>query len=175
LPINFCEYGDEGQLKSVNALRLYEVSINLIRSYVTRRVAAQSHRFSNLYPYFKYEPRSTQLADKLRADVLSQRVEMMVDQFGYRHQFEQIIRQMFMYGHSVAFPDASWTEDIQWKMSKDDITGEDRMESHVEKSGVRFVTPHPTRVIRDTSKPLHDVNNNHGPEWIGFWDIVRYG
>jgi len=171
----FCEYGDEGELKSVNALRLYEVSINLIRSYVTRRVAAQSHRFSNLYPYFKYEPRSTQLSDKLRADVLSQRVEMMVDQFGYRHQFEQIIRQMFMYGHSVAFPDASWTEDVQWKMSKDDITGEEVMESHIEKSGVRFVTPHPTRIIRDTSKPLHDVNNNHGPEWIGFWDIVRYG
>ena len=49
----FCEYDDEGQLKSVNALRLYEVSINLIRSYVTRRVAAQVHSCSNLYPYYK--------------------------------------------------------------------------------------------------------------------------
>ena len=171
----FCEYDDEGQLKSVNALRLYEVSINLIRSYVTRRVAAQVHRFSNLYPYYKYEPRSTALVDKLRGDILSQRVEMMVDQFGYRHQFEQIIRQMFMYGHSVAFPKTSWTEEVQWRMTTDEITGEEIMESEVEKSGVKFQTPHPTRVVYDGTKPLHDINNNHGPEWIGFWDIVKYG
>ena len=45
----FCEYDDEGNLKNINTLRLYEVSVNLIRSYVTRRVAAQVHRFSNLY------------------------------------------------------------------------------------------------------------------------------
>lgn len=171
----FCEYNDEGELKSVNALRLYEVSINLIRSYITRRVAAQVHRFSNLYPYFKYEPRSTALTDKLRADVLSQRVEMMCDQFGYRHQFEQVIRQMFMYGHSVAFPETSWHEDVQWRMSKDDVTGEETMESYVEKGGVKFTTPHPTRIVYDTSKPLHDINTNHGPDWIGFWDIVKYG
>jgi hypothetical protein len=171
----FCEYDDEGELKNINALRLYEVSVNIIRSYVTRRVAAQASRFCNLFPYFKYEPRSTALADKLRADVLSQRVEMMAEQFGYRHQFEQIIRHMFMYGHSVAFPETSWTEDIQWRYTSDDLTGADNLESFAEKAGVKFVTPHPTRVIRDISQPLHDVNNNQGPEWIGYWDIVRYG
>ena len=170
----FCEYDDEGSLRSINALRLYEVSVNIIRSYVTRRVAAQASRFTNLYPYFKYEPRSTALADKLRADVLSQRIEMMTEQFGYRHQFEQIIRQMFMYGHSVAFPDTSWTEDVQWRYANDPLTGEESMESYSEKAGVHFTTPHPTRVIRDISRPLHDLNNNQGPEWIGYWDIVRY-
>jgi hypothetical protein len=171
----FCEYDDEGGLKNINALRLYEVSVNIIRSYVTRRVAAQASRFCNLFPYFKYEPRSTALADKLRADVLSQRVEMMAEQFGYRHQFEQIIRHMFMYGHSVAFPETSWTEDIQWRYATDDLTGTEDLESYAEKAGVQFATPHPTRVIRDISRPLHDVNNNQGPEWIGYWDIVRYG
>ncbi len=171
----FAEYDDEGNLKSINALNLYEVSVNIIRSYVTRRVAAQASRFCNLFPYFKYEPRSTQLVDKLRGDVLSQRVEIMAEQFGYRHQFEQIIRQMFMYGHSLAFPETSWIEDIQWRYSNDSITGEKTKESYAERSGVHFVTPHPTRVIRDSSKPLHDVNNNQGPEWIGYWDIVRYG
>ena len=48
------------------------------------------------------------------------------------------------------------------------------MESFAERAGVQFVTPHPTRVMRDTSRPLHDLNNNQGPEWIGYWDIVRY-
>ena len=171
----FCEFNDEGELKNINALRLYEVSVNIIRSYVTRRVAAQASRFTNLYPYFKYEPRSTNLQDKLRADVLSQRVEMMTDQFGYRHQFEQIIRQMFMYGHSLAFPETSWTEDIQWRYKSDDITGSEDLESYAEKAGVNFITPHPTRVIRDPGKPLHSLNTNSGPDWIGYWDIVRYG
>lgn len=171
----FCEYDDEGNLKSINTLRLYEVSVNLIRSYVTRRVAAQVHRFSNLYPYFKYEPRSTQLEDKVRADVLSQRVEMMTDQFGYRHLWEQIIRQMFMYGHSVAFPETSWTEDIQWRESTDSVTGEKDLSSYSEMAGVKLKTPHPTRVVWDTSKPLHDLNINQGPDWIGYWDIIRYG
>ena len=170
----FCDYNDEGELKKINAQRLYEVSVNLIRSYVTRRVAAQVHRFSNLYPYFKYEPRSTAIADKLRADVLSQRVEMMVDQFAYRHQFEQIIRQLFMYGHSVAFPESAWTEEIQWRKS-DSLTDEGGLESFAEKAGVKFATPHPTRLMWDQSRPLHDININMGPQWIGYWDIVRYG
>lgn len=169
----FCDYNDEGELKQINASRLYEVSVNLIRSYVTRRVAAQVHRFSNLYPYFKYEPRSTAIVDKLRADVLSQRVEMMTDQFAYRHQFEQIIRQLFMYGHSVAFPETAWTEETQWRPSSA-LSG-DGLESYAEKAGVKFVTPHPTRVMWDQSRPLHDVNINLGPQWIGYWDIVRYG
>jgi len=171
----FCDYDEEGNLKKIDALRLYEVSVNLIRSYVTRRVAAQVSRFSNLFPYFKYEPRSTNIEDKLRADVLSQRVEMMTDQFGYRHQWEQIIRQMFMYGHSVAFPAEGWTRKVQWRHEKNEMTGEDDLKSYIEKEGIEFFTPHPTRMLWDTSKPLHGINNDQGPEWLGYWDIVRYG
>lgn len=171
----FCDYDDEGNLKKIDALRLYEVSVNLIRSYVTRRVAAQVSRFSNLFPYFKYEPRSTSTEDKLRADVTSQRVEMMTDQFGYRHQWEQIMRQMFMYGHSVAFPSEAWTRKVQWREEPDELTGEPQLKSYIEKEGVQFYTPHPTRMIWDTSRPLHGVNTDSGPEWIGYWDIIRYG
>jgi|SRR5210317_1085532 len=171
----FCEYDEEGNLAKIDALALYQVSVNLIRSYVTRRVAAQVNRFSNLFPYFKYEPRSTNVEDKLRADVLSQRIEMMTDQFGYRHQWEQIIRQMFMYGHSVAFPAEAWTRVVQWREEKSELTGEDELKSYIEKEGVKFFTPHPTRLMWDTSKPLHDINTDVGPDWIGYWDIVRYG
>ena len=35
----FVEYDDEGDVKDINLMRLYEVSVSLIRSYVTRRVA----------------------------------------------------------------------------------------------------------------------------------------
>ena len=143
----FCEYDEENSLKSINIMRLYEVSVNLIRSYVTRRVAAQVSRFNNLFPFFKYEPRGTGTIDKVRGDVLSQRVEVMADQFGYRHHFSQAIRDMFLYGKTVNFPTQGWTRDVSWRNVSDPVTGETEKESYVEREGVAFVKPHPTRVF----------------------------
>jgi hypothetical protein len=171
----FVERDEEGEIKRIDTLRLYEVSVNLIRSYVTRRVASQSSRFSNLFPYFKFDSRGTSSQEKLRADVLSQRVEMMTDQFGYRHLFEQSIREMFLYGHTVLFPIEGWTREVQWRRSTNNVTGNDQTESYVTKEGINFVNPHPTRVIWDNSRPLHNINDDLGPQWIGYWDIVRYG
>jgi len=165
----FCEYGDEGGIKNINLLRLYEVSVSLIRSYITRRVAAQVSRFSNMFPYFRFEPRGTDTGSKIRAEVLSQRVEIMAEQFGYRHTFEQVIRSMFMYGFQVMFPAESWTRDVQWRMDGEDF------EAYVEREGLHFLSPHPTRTIWDNSAPLHNLNSNLGPKWVGYWDIVRYG
>lgn len=170
----FCEYDEEDNLKSINVMRLYEVSMNLIRSYITRRVAAQVSRFNNLFPYFKYEPRGTSIKDKIRSDVLSQRVEQMCDQFGYRHHFSQAIRDMFLYGKSISFPSESWTRDISWRYRDDEVTGESNMESYVEREGVSFTKPHPTRIFWDNSAPLPQINDNMGPDWIGYWDIIKY-
>jgi len=168
----FCDYNEEGTLKSINLLRLYEVSINIVRSYVTRRVAAQVSRFSNLFPYFKYEPRGTSSIDKLRADALSQRVEIIADQFNYRHLFGQGIRDMFMYGFVLMFPSCAWTRETQWRASKDKESG---VKSYCSREGIDFVKPHPTRVMYDGSAPLADVNTDNGPSWLGYWDVLRYG
>lgn len=168
----FCEYDEEGSLKSINLLRLYEVSVNIIRSYVTRRVAAQVSRFSNLFPYFKYEPRGTSPVDKLRADVLSQRVEVMCDQFNYRHLFAQGIRDMFMYGYVLMFPREAWSREVQWIHAEEKENG---VKSYCNKEGVDFVKPHPTRIMHDQSAPLADINTDNGPSWVGYWDVLTYG
>ena len=42
------------------------------------------------------------------------------------------------------------------------------------REGVEFVNPHPTRIFYDISKPLFQLNTDTGPDWIGFWDVVRY-
>lgn len=171
----FCERDETGEIKNINIVRLYEVSMNLIRSYVTRRVAAQVARFNNLYPYFKYEPRSTSLTAKCRGDALSQRVEIMVDQFGMRHNSTQYIRDMFMYGHTVVFPRESWTRDVQWRKARNEFGETEELESIVTREGVEFINPHPTRVFRDLSAPLAGVNTDTGPQWLGYWDVVSYG
>ncbi len=169
----FCEYDDEGTIKNINLNQLYEVSVSLIRSYITRRVAAQVSRFSNYYPYFKYDPRGTDIPSKIRSEVLSQRVEIMTEQFNYRHTFEQAIRAMFMYGYTVLFPAEAWTREVQWR-KKETVDGKEEFESFVEREGVNFHAPHPTRTIWDNSRPLSGINSNLGPSWIGYWDIVRY-
>ena len=171
----FTEYDDEGNLKSIDSLRLYEVSVNLIRSYITRRHAAQVSRFSNLFPYLKFDPRGTSLREKVRADVLSQRVEMMADQFGYRHHFSQAIRDMFLYGHAISFPLEAWSRTVHWRSSSDEVFGDKDIESFTEREGVQLVTPHPTRVFWDESQSVAKINDDIGPAWIGYWDIVRYG
>lgn len=172
---DFCEYDESGEVKNISLPRLYEVSVNLIRSYITRRVAAQVSRFSNLWPYFKYDPRGTTTVDKLRADVLSQRVEIMTDQYGYRHFFSQCTRDMFLYGYSLCFPTSAWDRQIE-HYDKKDIFGSEKMnvQTRVSREGVEFVSPHPTRTFYDISSPLSQVNTDTGPDWLGFWDVVRY-
>ncbi len=171
---DFCERDETGGVKKINLMRLYETSMNLIRSYVTRRVAAQVSRFNNLYPYFKYEARSTALPAKLRGDALSQRIEIMVDQFGMRHNFSQYIRDMFMYGHSVVFPRERWTRDCQWRYARSEFGETDDLENYVTREGMEFINPHPSRVFRDLSQPLPGVNTDTGPTWLGYWDVVNY-
>lgn len=167
----FCDFDEEGTLKSINLLRLYEVSVNIVRSYITRRVAAQVSRFSNLFPYFKYEPRGTSPEDKIRADVLSQRVEVMCDQFNYRHLFGQGIRDMFNYGYVLMFPSEAWTKDMTWRENK---SKEEGIESYCCREGVDFVKPHPTRIMHDQSRPLADINTDNGPDWVGYWDVMKF-
>lgn len=97
-----------GETSTVDLPKFIETSINLCRSIVTRRHAAQSVKYSNLYPYYKYESRSTGLIGKLKADVMSQEAEIVIDGFGYRHHDSQVMRDGLLYGHVVDFVRAPW-------------------------------------------------------------------
>jgi hypothetical protein len=160
-----------------------EVNVNIVRSVITRRVAAQSARFTNLYPFFRYETRGTGEADKLRADLTSQRQDIMADQYGYREAQIQWIRDMLLYPYCVVFPACVWDRESEW-VSADDGTapefqlgedGEPIIQSRIKRQGVPLVAPHPSRVIYDSAHPIHSINSDTGCEWFGFWDVVRYG
>lgn len=155
--------------------RLYEISINLIRSYCTRGMAAQSARYSNLWPYFKYEPRGTDDVAKLRGDALSQRVDAMADAYNYRHTFPQGDLQKFLYARSVTFVRSAWDYQIGWRPKPNTLdAAEIELESCCEREGVDFVTPHPSRFYWDTSAPLPNINTDNGPRYMGHWDIVPF-
>lgn len=164
---DYCKTNEKGEIIEVDMPKLVDVRLNLVRSYVTRRMAAQSARFANLYPYFRYEPRSTSNVGKLRADVLSQRVEIMSDQYGYRHLGDQCARDMFLYSHTVVVP--SWDRDVQWRKKNGVI------DAVVTREGVDWRKLHPCRTFWDRSAALAQINTDTGPGWIADWDIVRFG
>ena len=160
----------------VNTPRLYEMSITLVRSYVTRRLAAQTARFANLWPYFRYEPRGVDPVSKLKSEALSQRVDVMVDSYNYRHLGTQLQRDQLLYARSLAFPRGAWDVQTQWKLKDLNIeSDEPEVESYVTREGIEFVNPHPARCYWDLSAPLANINTDTGPCYIGYWDIIRYG
>lgn len=164
-----------GQETKVDIPRLYEMSINLVRSYMTRRMASQTARFSNLWPYFRFEPRGVDLVAKLRADALSERVDVMANQYNYRHFCSQAFRHQFMYARSLVFPRCAWDRVTGWRAK--DITkpvGELEVESYTEREGLDFVAPHFTRYAWDRSAPLANINTDTGPSWLFYWDIIPF-
>lgn len=174
---------ESGKITDIDLPKFFEVNVNLVRSFVTRRLAAQVNKYNNLYPFFKYESRTTGPVGKLRADALSQRMDIMADQYDYRHFQTQAMRDMFLYGHSVAFPRASWEREVQW--AKDAAAEEFKVDGSFEgtipkssviiKEGVGWILPHPSRVFWDNSAPLSSLNTDTGCSYCGFWDVIRYG
>ena len=75
----FAELDKERKVKSINMPRLFDVSVNLVCS-----VDASNRRSvcdtPNLWPYFKYESRSTTMEARAQSHLLSSRVDIMSDQ-----------------------------------------------------------------------------------------------
>jgi hypothetical protein len=170
----FIKKDDAGKPISIDVPRFVETNVNLIRSFVSRRHAAQKNKYNQLWPYYDFEARSTGLVAKCRADVLSQRVDMMVDQFDYRHHDSQVMRDGFLYAHSVDFVRSSWEVEKQLRRKSVEGPATDT-EAVITKEGVGWINPHPSRVFWDNAYPLASINTDTGCEWVGFWDVVRFG
>ncbi len=160
----------------VDRPRFTDISLDVMRSYITRRLAAMDGLWSNLYPLWRYDARGFDPCALLRADIVTQRVDIITADYNYRHFGSQCRRDMLLYGRSVAFARTAWERTVSWKF-KPTNTGApgDEVESVVEREGIAFVNPHPTRVFSDLSSPLPNINTDTGPRWVGYWDIGRYG
>lgn len=159
--------------------KFVDTAFNLVRSVTSRRIATQCNKYNNLWPFYKYESRSTGLPGKVRADVLSQRVDIMVDDYDYRGGDTQAIRDMFYYAHAVSFVRSSW--DVQKQIERVDLApeatvsgGDFPVRTVIVKEGLDWITPHPSRVFWDSAYPLSSINSDTGCEYIGFWDVKRY-
>jgi hypothetical protein len=146
-----------------------KVVVNLGRSFITRRTAAIVTKYDALFPFFEYEPLSTSFVAKLKADVLSQRIEMIANAYGFRHDNEQIVREVLMYGRTLEFVTCAW--DVERGLRK---TKDGGVESFIAREGMSYARPHQTRVFFDSSYPLSSINTDSGCEYLGYWNITKF-
>lgn len=191
----YVKRNEAGRVTSIDLPKFSEMNINLLRSVITRRTAAQEVKYGGIWPFWHYEPRSTTQVGKLRGDLISQRMDIMADQYGHRHFQTQVTRDMFLYPNgTVAFPRCSWEREVQWSKAVADTRDPNAWEidetdpepdpdkkrkvlrkvAKVVKEGVCWVNPHPSRIIRDNNYPLASLNTDSGCEHIGFWDVTRF-
>lgn len=176
----YLKKGADGAVTGIDLPKFLTVEYNLVRSFITRRVSAQSNKYSNLWPYYKYESRSTGMVGKIRSDALSQRVDIMADQFDYRHHDVQCMRGMMMYTQVVDFIRSAWETDKQICQRPAPEGFEPApgapldLEEQIVREGVCFVNPHPSRTFYDKAHPLSSLNHDNGCEFVGYWDVCRY-
>lgn len=170
----YIKRNDKNEIVGIDLPAFIEANVPLLRSMVSRRLAAQANKYNSMFPYYKYQARSTAQTAKLCADIVSEVAEQIIDSHGYRHHDVQVMRDMYLYGHSVDFVRASWEIERQIHFTGDPET-DDSKESFVEREGVVFVNPHPTRIFKDSAHPWSSLNYDNGISYCGYWDVLKWG
>lgn len=168
----------DGNNKGIMSLPDFtDAPINIVKGFTDRRWAPQKTKFENLYPHLKYEPRKTGSVAELKADATSQVMEIMADNFGYRHFDSQLILNGLLYANTVAFVTRGWTRELEYvaenEPTKDDPDGV-RLVSRISREGVDFALPHASRVCCDPAYHVSALNHDNGPNWIFYWDVRRF-
>lgn len=174
----FITRNDAGLPESINVPKFVDVTVNLVRSVITRRWSAQDAKYSNLYPIYKYEARGTRPADLLYADVISQVIDTKSDHYGWRHSESQMIRDMFLYPYTVEFLECAWEKEWQWNLEDvaTELSDSDQVsfKQMLVREGPKLFKPHPSRVSWDDTYSIATLNTDTGIRWIQYWDLTTY-
>lgn len=146
----------------------FHIFVPMVMSYVKIRWA-KLFNDRDQYPTYKYEPARLSSEAKIKSDIITDRIQRMVTQMGYRNDERQSILQCLLYSWSINFPREPWHQETQ------DITIKGEKKEVVIREGVRYVRPHPSRCAWDQAHPLHSLNTNTGCEYGLHWDVWRYG
>lgn len=159
----------KGQKKKLNLPVFFNIFVPLVRSYVTIRWA-RIYNDRRQYPLFKYEMGKNTTTNRLRGEILSDRVQVIANQYGYSELLKQSIFHMLHYGWAAQFPQEEWHTEAQTVL---DSGGEE--EERFVKEGIRYNLPHPSRVFFDQAHRPTTFNSDSGCEFAGYWRLMRYG
>jgi hypothetical protein len=164
------DIGDsKGTRKSLNLPIFFNVYVPIVRAYVTIRWA-RIYNDRRQYPLFKYEMAQNTTTNKLRSDIITDRVQTMSNSYGYSETLKQGIFQMLHYGSCFQFPQEEWHSEKQILRNKAGVEEEKYV-----REGLRYHLPHPSRVFFDQAHRTTTFNTDSGCSFAGYWRIMRYG
>jgi hypothetical protein len=155
--------------KALNLPRFYQIFVPLVKAYVTIRWA-RIFNDRNLVPLFKFEPQKSTQENRVKGEVVTDRVQLISQQYDYPTVLSQSIFQMLHYGYCFQFPKESWHSEKQ--LERDSDGGE--KETYT-KEGIRYHMPHPARTFWDVAHRPSSFNSDTGCKFCGYWAIQRYG
>lgn len=178
-----------GQTKKILSVpAFFNVCVPLVRAYLTiRRAKLINDR--NMDPMLKYQAAANTPENRLRSEVITDRISVMTKQFDHFETLNQAVFQMLLYGRCIAFPREEWYVEEQlhftskeMRMTKSKANGEfDAADNRIKnkskvvvKEGIRHFIPHPTRCYYDQAYSPKTLNTDTGCTFAGYWKVLRF-
>lgn len=146
---------------------LKQLYVPLVKSYV-KRAWAKMFNDRDTVPHYAYAPRRLTLKDKIQCDLISEQIDIMAANCGYREDRAQAYLNALLYGICLGFPRKSWHKQVQIRM--DD--GKEKEE--IQWEGVLNTFPHPSKFFYDPAFRPCTLNSDTGCRYAGYWDICRW-
>lgn len=156
--------GNGEMVKVLNPPIFFQILIPIVRAYHTAKTA-KIYNERDTSPLFKFTPAKNTDANRVKCEIVTDIVDTTAQWYGYTEYLKQAIQQMLKYGIVVAFPKE------EWHCEEQVIDGKVR----VQKEGLRYNLPHPTRMGFDLHHPAPTINTDTGCEYAYHWDVQRYG
>lgn len=184
---------EKGGSKSIiHAPAFFRVFVPLVRSMLTIRWAKIVNDRRQI-PFLKFEPSFYTKKNRAKAEMITNRIEVMSRQMGYFEVMKQSVFQMLHYGMTLVFPKEQWYQESQetenpepkpqpvnnpMAQSQPDMVATDEKANEAEgvvvKEGIRYHMPHPSRMYWDQFHRPSTFNTDTGCEFAGYWHVVRY-
>lgn len=173
------------KIKTFNYPVFFKVLVPLVRLYVTIRWAKIIND-RRLNPFFKYEPLKNTAVLTAKCEALTDRINIISQQYGYFDVLKQAVLKMLHYSTCFQFPKEEWhyeeqlrpaTEDDVRRGKKNDADQPASVGDNIrftDREGLRYHLPHPTRVFYDLAHGPYTLNYDCGCEYVGYWRIARY-
>ena len=150
----------------VHAPTFFEIFIPVAKAYTTIRAAAIVNTYRQT-PTFKYEPTKSTKTNRLKAEVITDRVQLMSMQYGYYDVIKQAVLHMLHYSQAVVFPMEEWHKETH-------LAGTSK-EPVITKEGIRPHIPHISRTFFDPVHRPSTINCDVGVSFGGYWRITNWG
>ena len=151
--------------KKLNTQVFYKIFIPLVKAYTTIRLA-KIYNDRNQYPFLKFEPVHYTEQGRMQCEAVTNLVQEMAADYGFPAVLRQVILGKLLYGQQFMFPSEVWHVEKQ----KDDEGKE-----YVEREGLRYQLPHPSRVIWDYQQRISSFNSDTGSEYAAHWRVMKFG